>query len=165
MTIIRGDGFILRPLKISDAKGYWETMQDKETIKGLMSVPHSLSEAKKEIKEDIKEMKEKGSEYFTIEVNRKYAGNVILQYQNWDKTSEDGRIHMWLHPDFRGRGLATKAIKKLIGYGFKKGFKRIYAQCKASNKAVISINKKLGFKKVKTHMVEGVKKILWVKVK
>lgn len=163
MAVIKGRGFILRHIKMSDANGYWETMQDKETIKALMSVPHSFNEAKKEIKDDIKEIREKGSEYFTIVVNGKYAGNVILQYQNWDKTSEDGRVHMWLHPDFRGKGLATKAMKRIIAYGFKKGFKRIYGQCKASNKAVIKINKKLGFRKVKIHMVEGVKKILWVK--
>lgn len=161
--IIKGKGFILRPLKLSDAPGYWETMQDKKTIKGLMSVPHSLEEAKKEIREDIKQVKEKGSKYFTIEVNGKYAGNVILQYQNWDKHSKEGRVHMWLHPDFRGKGLATKSLGKVIEYGFKKGLKKIYGQCKASNKAVIRINKKLGFKKVKTHIVEGVKKILWVK--
>src|SRR5208283_2693815 len=158
MKTIRGDGFILRPIKLYDTQGYWETMQDKETVKGLMSVPHSFEEAKQEIKDDLKEVEEKSSEYFTIEVNGKYAGNVVLQYQNWDKTSEDGRIHIWLHPDFRGKGLAIKSLKKIIDYGFKKGFKRIYAQCKATNKAVIKINKKLGFKKVKIHIVEGVKK-------
>jgi RimJ/RimL family protein N-acetyltransferase len=165
MKIINGRGFILRHIKMSDAKSYWETMQDKEIIKELMSVPHSFGEAKKEIKDDINEMREKGSKYFTIVVNRKYAGNVVLQYQNWDKASKDGRIHIWLHPNFRGKGLATKVIHKIIGYGFKKGFKKIYAQCKASNKAVIKTIKKLGFKKVKTHMIEGIKKILWVKEK
>ncbi|MDO8528500.1 MAG: GNAT family N-acetyltransferase [Nanoarchaeota archaeon] len=164
--MIRGNGFILRPLRISDSGGYWETMQDKETIKGLMSVPYSFEKAKKEIKEDIKEMKEKGSEYFTIVVKGKYAGYVVLQYQNWDRKSSEGRMHICIHPDFRGKGLATKVWKEILKYGFsKKKLEKVFAQCKASNKAMIKVIKNCGFKKVKTHKVEGIKKILWVKKK
>ncbi len=166
MAEIKGKGFILRHIRMSDAKGYWETMQDEGTIKGLMSVPHSFEEAKKELKENIKEIKEKGSNYFTIIVDKHYAGNVILQYQNWDKKSGEGRMHISVHPKFRGKGLATKVWKKVLEYGFsKKKLKKIFAQCKASNKAMIKVIKNCGFKKVKTHRVEGVKKILWVKTK
>ena len=162
MTVIKSNGFVLRPVKLSDAEPFFETMQDKLTKKNLASVPKTLSEAKSEIRSMIKEMKEKGSEVFTIEVNGKYAGNVILQYQNWDQASKDGRIHMWLHPKFRGTGLSKKSLNTLIKYGFKK-FTRIYAQCKAINKRMIELLEELNIKKVKTHNLEGVKRILWVK--
>jgi len=63
-------------------------------------------------------------------------------------------------------GLATKSLGEVIKYGLKKKFKKIFAQCKAINKSVIKVNKKLGFKIVKTHVNgDGVKKILWVKEK
>jgi|TARA_Y100000310_G_C20330891_1_gene645206 RimJ/RimL family protein N-acetyltransferase len=166
MTIIKTKDFILRPLKLSDAKPYFEVMQDEETKKNMVSVPNNLAEAKQEIKDYLKQVKEKDSEYFTIEVAGKYAGNVVLQHQNWDPNSDEGRVHLWIHPDYRGKGLATKSLNEVIKYGLKKKFQRIFAQCKAINKGVIAINKKLGFKKVKTHVNEyGVKKILWVKEK
>ena len=54
-------------------------------------------------------------------------------------------------------------MQTVIEYALKEKFKRIFAQCKSTNKNVIKINKKLGFKKVKEHVNEyGVKKILWV---
>jgi len=161
--IIKTKAFILRPLKLTDAKPYFEVMQDKETQKNLMSFPKNLEETKQEIKEYLKQVKEKDSEYFTIEVKGKYAGNVILQHQNWDRKSNEGRIHLWIHPKYRRKGLGTKALEAVIKHGFKKKFIKIFAQCKAINKAVIKINKKLGFKKVKTFTNEqGDKKILWV---
>jgi RimJ/RimL family protein N-acetyltransferase len=159
---LKGNGFILRPIKLSDSKAYWEVMHDKESIKNFMSVPRSFEEAKKEVKEHIKKSKTKVTEVFTIEVDKKYAGNVKLDCQNYDLTSGEGRVHLWLHPDYRGKGLATKALKLLIEYGFnKRKFHVIYAQCKKSNKAVSKINEKLGFKLVEERMVEGVKKLWW----
>jgi RimJ/RimL family protein N-acetyltransferase len=166
MTIIKTKEFILRPLKISDAKSYFEVMQDKETQNNFNSYPKTLEEAKKEIKDYLKQVKEKGSEYFTIEINKQYAGNVVLQHQNYDPKSEDGRVHLWIHPNFRRKGLATKSLNELINYGFDKKFKKIFIQCKAINKGVIKISNKLGFKKVKTHVNEqGITKVLFVKEK
>ena len=162
MKKIKGEGFILRSIILDDSKSYWEVMQDKETINGFMSVPNSFEEAKEEVKEHIKKSKKGITEVFTILVSEKYAGNVKLDYQNWDKKSDEGRIHLWLHPDYRGKGLATKALKKLIDYGFsKKNFKVIYAQCKKSNKAVCNVNEKVGFKRVEDRLVKGVKKVWW----
>ena len=164
--IIKTKDFILRPLKLSDSEAYFETMQDKETKKNMETVPETLEETKQEIRDILKQVKEKDSKYFTIEIKGKYAGNVILQHQNWDPKSDEGRVHLWIHPDYRKKGLATNALKEVIEYGFKKKFKKIFAQCKAINKGVIKINKKLEFKKVKTFVNEqGVKKILWVKEK
>ncbi len=158
--------FILRPIRMSDAEKYFEMKQDKETKKAFMTVPKNLSEVKKQIKEQINRNKRKVSEVFAIEINKEYAGSIILEYQNWDRKSEEGRMHIQIHPKFRGRGLATKTMKTVLKYGFKKrNFKKIYIQCKASNKAVIRVIEKCGFKKEKVHLIEGIKKILWVKLK
>lgn len=165
MTIIKTKEFILRPIQLSDAKPYFKVMQDKETKKNLTSVPKNLEETKQEIKDYIKQVKEKDSEIFTIEIKGKYAGNVLLQHQNWDPSSDEGRVHVWIHPDYRGKGIAAKVLKEVMDHGFKSKFKRIFAQCKACNEEIISVLKRLGFKKAKTHSADGVKKILWVKEK
>lgn len=170
MTIIKTKDFILRPIRMSDAEEYWEVMQDKDTITNFTTVPNSLIEAQKEIKDMIKDAKEKDSHTFTIVSGGTYAGNVVLQHQNYDKTINEGRIHVWIHPLFRGKGLATKALISIIHYGFKKKkFKKIYAQCKTINKGMIKIMQKLRFKKVQTLITKpdqwhkgGIQKILWV---
>jgi len=164
MTIIKTNDFILRPLSIDDAESYFEVMQDEDTKKNLQSVPSTLEEAKKEIKEYLIQVKEKDSEYFTIEIDKAYAGNVILQHQNWDLNSDEGRIHIWIHPKFRGKGLATKAITEVMNYGLKNKFKRIFIQCNSKNQGINKINSKLNLKKVKTFVNDnGSEKNLWVK--
>lgn len=165
MTTIQTKAFTLRPLQLADAIPYFETMQDKETRKNLMQVPSTLQEAKEEIRTFLKQVKEKDSIYLTVEVKGAFAGNVILQHQNYDSSSDEGRIHLWIHPKYRRQGLATQALKVLLDHGFATTFKRIFAQCKATNKGVIKLLNTLGFQQEKTHTVSGVKKILWVKQK
>jgi len=162
MVIIESDGFILRPLSLVDVQGYWECMQDEETKKGFRSVPENIEEAKKEVEDYIKKSSDGLTEVFTIEVDGKFAGNVRLDRQNWDKDTDEGRFHMWLHQDFRGKGLATKAARELIKYGFEqKGLRIIYAQCKKANNAICRVNEKVGFKRVEDRLVDGVQKVWW----
>lgn len=147
---------------MSDAKPYWETMQDKETKKGFMTVPDCFEEAKKEIHDLVSKTKSGLSETYTIEVDGKYAGNVKLDYQNNNINSDEGRVHLWIHPDFRGRGLATKSLSALVEYAFhEKKFRIIYAQSKESNEAITKVLEKTGFKLEKVKIVEGIRKNWW----
>lgn len=162
---LKGKGFILRHVKLGDLKEYYKTETDKISKKMFMSFPKNIEEAKKDIQKHIKDNKKKPitSETFSIIKNRKYAGYVKIQFQNFNPKSNEGRIHVTIHPDFRGKGLATKAIKAITEYGFKKyKFERIFAQCKYTNKAVAKVNKKAGFRLEKIHTVEGIKKMWWV---
>lgn len=165
MVIISGHGFKLRPLSIKDLDGFFEIMQDADTMKNLNSVPETIEDAKEELNEMLNKVRNRISEIFTIEINGEYAGNVTLEHQNYDPANDEGRLHILIHPKFRGRGLATNVLKTVMEYGFKKRkYKRIYAQCKASNIPVVKVNEKLGMKVIKEHVNEsGVKKILWVK--
>jgi len=139
---------ILRPLSLDDAQGYLET------------TPKTIEEVREEILVNLKQVEEKDSEYLTILVDGKYAGNIILQHQDWDPENDEGRLHLWIHPDHRQKGLATEAVKEALNLGFKK-FKKIYAQCKAYNQGVIKILKRSGFFEVKRHTTDHGDKILW----
>jgi RimJ/RimL family protein N-acetyltransferase len=163
--IIKEKGFILRYPKLEDVGGYYETETDPISKKMFMSFPANMDEAKKDLQKHIKDNKKKPlvSETFTIEVGGKYAGYAKIQFQNFDSKGNEGRIHISIHPEFRGKGLATKVIGTITEYGFEKyNFKKIFAQCKFINKAVARVNEKAGFKLVKIYVVEGVKKMLWV---
>jgi len=144
---IKRKGFILRPIKISDAEAYFKTMQDKETQKGFMSVPKTLKDAKKEVKERIHKAHKKTAVTFVIEINGEYAGHVGIGYENWNLREYRGRIGYCMHPKFRGKGITTEAVKLITEYGFKKlKLKRIVGQCRTFNKASARVLEKAGYK-------------------
>ena len=145
--IIKTKEFILRPIRMSDAKAYFETMQDKQTQKGFMTFPKNIREAKKEIKGRIRDTNSKKSETFAIEVNGEYAGFVEIDHENWNPKDHRGRVHYCTHPKFRGKGITTKAVKLITEYGFKKlKLKRIVGTCRSYNKASARVLEKARYK-------------------
>ena len=55
-----------------------------------------------------------------------------------------------LLPEYRGKGLGTRIKAWQIEYAKQNGFRRIVTNCRASNAAMISINKKFGFQPTRT---------------
>jgi len=51
-----------------------------------------------------------------------------------------------VHPDYQGRGIATKLLKALLVEAKKKGLKRAEAECAVANVASWKLAKKCGFK-------------------
>lgn len=71
-------------------------------------------------------------------------------------------IRMFVIPEYRNKGVAQIAAKRLIDYSFKKlGMKKIMAVCDEQQKESITILKKLKFKRIKNNKRE--KTILWEK--
>ena len=146
---LKGKGFVLRHIKISDVKSYFESMQDKVSKKGFMKTPKNLAEAKKEIKEKISEKRKKKptGETFVIEVNGEYAGYIEINHLNRKYHEHYGNVGYCIHPKFRGKGLAAKALKLLVNYAFKKyKLRRIEGTCRIFNKASARTLEKAGFK-------------------
>lgn len=116
-----------------DLQGYLECHQDKEAKKNFMSVPKTLQEAKKEINyRDSEEHKLA----WVIEVNGEFAGFVHLKLNNNPKHKHSAIIGYAIHPKYRGKGIATDAIKAVTKYAFKKlKLVRISAMCRTFNKA------------------------------
>lgn len=71
-----------------------------------------------------------------------------------------GMIDVWLildeahiatlavHPDFRGKGIATKLIELVLLEAYRKGARRALLEVRASNQAAQDLYKKFGFKTV-----------------
>jgi len=131
MTIIKSKEFILRPIKITDAQSYLECHQDKDAIANFSSVPNTIEESKKELKEGKKHNKK-----FAIIVKEKFAGFINLELNNHPRYKHSAIVGYGIHKDFRRMGLATKALKKITEYGFKElKLKRISGMCRTFNKA------------------------------
>ncbi|MDO8563402.1 MAG: GNAT family protein [Nanoarchaeota archaeon] len=146
---IKKDNFRLRHVRLSDAKVFFESEQDKEAKRNFMRTPKNIKEVEKDIKEDILQYKNKkpSSEKFTIEVDGKCAGWIKINQLNMSFFEHKAKIDFCLHPDYRGKGIMTNAVKEVVDYAFKKyKLKRLEAWTRTSNKVVSSLNKKLGFK-------------------
>jgi [ribosomal protein S5]-alanine N-acetyltransferase len=82
---------------------------------------------------------------FAIEVDGEVAGGIGLTFGT-DIHRCSAEIGYWLGRSFWGRGLATAAVKALVGYGFRE-FRpmRIFARVFAGHTASIRVLEKAGF--------------------
>jgi len=173
MTIIKTKDFILRPIRMDDAKMYFESQLDKEAKKGFMTTPKTLSDAKKEIKHKLLSAKNKTGETLAIEINGEYAGYVELHdLTKKERYKHTAVIGYCMHPKYRGRGITTKAVKLMTEYAFRKyKLKRISGWCRTFNKASARVLEKAGYtlegimRKNKFKDGKYLDDMIWAKVK
>ncbi len=134
--------FNLRPIRITDAKGYFECHRDKDAKLNFSSIPKTLLEAKKEIQKDKKYNKR-----FAIIFEGKFAGFVNLRLNYENKYKHSAIVGYGIHKNFRRGGLATQALKRVTDYGFRKlKLKRISGMCRTFNKASARVLEKAGYR-------------------
>jgi ribosomal-protein-alanine N-acetyltransferase len=172
MVILKGKGFILRPLSLKDSDLYLEMMRDPETRKGFMYPPQTLNEVKKKLKIKLEDEKKGKRESFAIEVDGEFAGYVELHDLNEKHFKHRGAIGYALRKKFRGKGLTTAANKIVSNYAFKKyKLKRLEGFCRTFNKASARVLEKSGFKlegilrKNKCKNGKYLDDMVWAKVK
>jgi ribosomal-protein-alanine N-acetyltransferase len=147
--IIKSKGFVLRHLRMSDAKGYFECQTDAQARKMFMATPKSLADAKKELKQDLAKMNKKkpSHEFFAIEINGEFAGFIWISEISYGYSKHKASLGYCLHKHFRGRGIGTVAIKSITDYAFKKyKLKRMATFTRTFNKASARALQKAGYK-------------------
>ncbi|MFT4309165.1 MAG: GNAT family N-acetyltransferase [Candidatus Woesearchaeota archaeon] len=145
MTLIKTKEFLLRPIRVTDAKGYLECHQDDDAKANFTSVPKTIGEAREEIlkgKKDRKTINKK----FAIIVEGRFAGFINIELNNHPRYKHSANIGYGIHKDFRGKGIATKALKLITDYGFKElKLIRISGMCRTHNKASARVLEKAGY--------------------
>ncbi|MBW3013357.1 GNAT family N-acetyltransferase [Candidatus Woesearchaeota archaeon] len=143
--IIKAKGFILRPHKLSDAQNIYKYQQDKDVKKNFMTFPKSVAEVKKEIKENKKKSKFI-KESFVIDVDGEAIGEVTFSQRD-PHHKKKVKMSIWVAKKCRGKGIATKVLKLVTNYAFKKyKLVRIEASVRTFNKASARAAEKAGFK-------------------
>ena len=145
MVILKSKDIVLRPAKLSDAKAIYELQQDKDTKKNFMSVPKSVLEVKKDIQEQGKDKKKFGI-WFVIEFKGELVGEITV-HQEDPRNKTKAKISYWVAKSFRGKGIATIAVKLITNYAFKKWkLVRIRGNVRTFNKASSRVLEKAGYK-------------------
>ena len=162
----------IRKTKLSDAKELRELINDKEVIKQITGYPFPcpLSHIKKDINKSLRLLKKKEQYPFTILANKEIAGQIFLEEPSKDKRRYN--IGFYVGRKYWNKGIATRAIKEIIKFGFNKlNLYKISGDNDSDNPASGKVMKKAGFKlegTLKKHQLKGKKFIdllIWGKVK
>jgi len=148
MAILKGEKFILRLFKKSDAKALAKNGNNKEVYNNTLRIPHpyTLKDAREWIEKNIREDKNKERKMinFVIDIDGELVGSIGFSGIEKEHKAELG---YWLGEDYWGKGIITEAIKIVEKYGFRElGLKRIQAQVFAFNKGSARVLEKNNYK-------------------
>jgi len=143
--ILKARGFVLRPHKLSDAQNIYRYQQDKDVKQNFMTFPKSIAEVKKDIR-DLKKKKKFIKESFVIDVDGEAVGEVNFNQRD-PHHKKKVKMSIWVAKKYRSKGIATRALKLVMNYAFKKyKLVRIEASVRTFNKASARAAEKAGLK-------------------
>lgn len=129
------------------------TLDDIDNIMGWVNDPvvlEKFANFKSVSREDELEflktlLVSKGDKTYTVEENGEYLGQVSINKIYW--AAMNGRLAMAIHPNHRGRGVATKAISLLIDKAFNEiKLHKLWMILKTDNIKGIELYQSMGFK-------------------
>ena len=158
-NIIRGHGFILRPLKKSDYKILANKINDRGIYRNTLNIPfpYTPAYAKKWLNKVIKQYQHKPVTGFhlAIVIASELAGCVSLMKIEKNHKAELG---YWLAREHWGQGIMSKAVAAMVKLGFGTfRLKKIYAYVFVENTGSYRVLIKNGFKK-EGLLIQNVKK-------
>ena len=134
------------------SKNYINWMNNKEILKYLESGTSKIK--KEDLKKYVLDKKNSTKDYlFGIYIRNSHIGNIKLALKNKKKTAQLGYIIGV--KKYQNKGLASKAINKILKYGFKKKkLTKIKANSEEKNFASIRVLEKNGFRKTSCRLVK-----------
>ncbi len=147
MTELRHKEVLLRKFKKSDAPRLQvlaNNLKVSQNLRDAFPHPYSLSDANSFIANC---MKQEPLTTFAIEYKGEYVGNIGLGIGG-DVYRKSTEIGYFIGEAYWNKGIATKAINLITGYGFEElGIVRIHTGIFEYNKASMRVLEKCGFDK------------------
>jgi len=84
------------------------------------------------------------------EINGKIIGDCTLHQNRGGWTSHIGTVRVVIHPDHRGKGLATILVGEMVQVAIDSGIQKLEGQFMAEQKGPMTVFEKLGFVKIAT---------------
>ena len=167
MTIIKGKNFKLRPIRDSDADSLAESINFKDIAYFLMNSPYPYN--KKHAKWWINRCKKlKDEKQWVIDVHGKVVGGIGLSGINKNRAE----VGYWVTPAYRGKGIATQAVRLIVNHAFKKlKLFRVQAFTFVGNEASEVVLAKNGFlnestlKKYERKGRRSIDCLIWAKIR
>lgn len=137
--------FILRPWTINDLESLITHANDKEIARYLTDAfpyPYTLEAGQRFI-----QFASEGEpiHIFAIDVKGQAVGGIGIHPQS-DIMRNNAELGYWLGKEYHGHGIATRAVKQMVEFGFKTyDITRIFARPFGSNLASQRVLEKSGF--------------------
>lgn len=141
---------VIRKARKGDAKGVAESFNEglrrglnKYTGSNTMRGPKKIRQYEKTYVE------RKRSEFGFVAVDKRSAnivGSANFSAKDSGRMRHRGEMGWGVHPDYRGRGIATRLVKAVISEAKRRGFKKVQCEVSVRNIASIRIAKKCGMK-------------------
>ena len=148
VPVLEGDGFRLRPVREDDAPRIHEGTAEPATEHwlGHKPAPYTLDHAHHYV-ERRRELAATG-QCVTWAIADPDDDRILGTVLWFDWTPEvECELGWWIHPDARGRGLATKAARLVVGHVFETlGVKRVTAYAAVDNTASRHVAEAVGFR-------------------
>lgn len=145
-TTIRGAGFALRPLEAGDVPTITEACADELTLRWLpLPRPYTAQDATAFVERIAPaSLADNSGVVFAIDEGDGIVGCIDLKRTDWAaRTTETG---YWVAPWARGRGVATRATRRLAEWALReKGFERVELRAAPGNAASAAVARKAGF--------------------
>ena len=137
---------VLREMRVGDCFDMFDYAQRREVTKYLTWSPHRDVEYTKAYLQNLKNHYKMGMFYdwaVIIKSENKMIGT--CGFTRFNLASNSAEIGYVINPDFRGKGIAVEAAKKVMIFGFENlGLNRIEARYMVGNDASRRVMEKLG---------------------
>jgi len=149
--IIHGDGFFLRPFKITDKQALAKHANNEKISSNLRDrFPYPYTEEDAEWFINFVLGNNNPVKNFIIEINNEAAGTIEF-WPGEDVYRLNAEIGYWLGEEHWGKGIMTNVIKTIVKYIFENfDIKRIYAMPFATSIGSVKTLEKVGFTKEAT---------------
>ncbi|MCE0498456.1 MAG: GNAT family N-acetyltransferase [Methylacidiphilales bacterium] len=149
MRIDLQEGFYLDSVREGDQAAYVEHFQDRDTVDRLLKIPfpYTAKDAEDWVRHRLQVTATQTKE--TSFALRRPDG-VLIGGIGFVPSSSAHRAELgyWVARTYRGRGLATAAVKAVVAYGFQElGYRRIEATAFHQNQASFRVLEKAGFRR------------------
>jgi len=146
---LEGDGLRLRAWRESDAPRIVEACTDPRTRQWLPLLPDPYDEAEAHSWLDAQsEARATGRSICWAVVDPADEATMLASISFFDYTPEaECEIGYWAHPDARGKGVVTRAMREVVRYCFEDlGVRRVTAAAAVENKASIHVIESSGLR-------------------
>ncbi len=147
-TILVDQEIVLRKIRTKDAEEVFETIcQNRQFLRQwLPFVDQTQTKADTEnyIRMLLEEKDQPRNEVFTIWYFHEFAG--LAGFKDIDPINHKTEIGYWLAENMQGRGIMTRTVRKMTGYGFQAmNMNRIQIKVAIGNTRSSAIPKRLGY--------------------
>lgn len=144
--VVHGGTVRLRPLRMTDAERVHEASTDPEFALWLdVETDHQLRDTRAWLARELAPTKDR-TRWAVTDGSDSFLGCITVQ--NINRTVGSGEVGYWLHPDARGRGVATAALQTLVAHAFSAegaALRRLSLGIAEGNDASIRVAERAGF--------------------